>query len=58
MRKMLGRKIQSWCPHCHATPGPDCPDKGKTKRQAKRIENKEWRRDYLDEELYPELEEE
>lgn len=55
--KMLGRKNQPWCPHCHAPPGPDCPNKGRSKRQVKQIENRAWRKDYEDEQLYPELEE-
>jgi hypothetical protein len=54
--KMLGRKNPSWCPVCHAPAGPDCPNRGKTKRQTKRIENRQWR-NYADEQLYPELEE-
>lgn len=22
----IRRAQQSWCPYCHAPPGPDCPD--------------------------------
>ncbi len=54
---MFGKARPSWCPVCNSPPGPDCPDRGRSKRQVKRAENKQWRKDYTDEELYPELEE-
>lgn len=54
--RMFGKSKPSWCPVCRCTAGPDCPDRGKTKRQVKREENHAWRREYADDELYPELE--
>jgi hypothetical protein len=34
--RMPGRASPSWCPVCHAPPGPDCPDRGKSPRQVRR----------------------
>lgn len=36
--RMLGRAHPSWCPSCRAPAGPDCPDTGKSTREAKRAE--------------------
>lgn len=44
MARMAGNVAPSWCPSCRATPGPDCPDVGKTKRQIRRREDNEIRR--------------
>lgn len=44
MARMLGRVSPSWCPICRGEPGPDCPDRGKGKRQMKRRERAEFRR--------------
>lgn len=39
--RMLNRVRPSWCASCGATPGPDCFDVGKTKRQVRRAERRE-----------------
>lgn len=38
--RMLARTRPSWCPHCRTPPGPDCPDVGRTPRQARRDEQR------------------
>ena len=38
--RMLGDMRQSWCRHCRAQPGPDCPDWGHSTRGAKRREQR------------------
>lgn len=44
MARMLGRMRGSHCPACHGEPaGPDCVDKGKATRTAKRIEARQTR---------------
>lgn len=43
--RMPGRASQSWCPTCHAPPGPDCPDVAKTPRQVRRQLQRELARD-------------
>lgn len=48
MTRMLGNSRPSWCSHCHAPPGPDCPDRGETTRQAKCRERREVRQELLD----------
>lgn len=45
---MPGRASQSWCPGCHAPPGPDCADKAKTPRQVRRALADELRREVAD----------
>lgn len=49
MPRMLGRVHPPWCPHCHAPPGPDCPRRGKTPRQARRAELRQLRREITEE---------
>jgi len=39
--RMPGRVRPAWCPHCRATPGPDCPTAGRTPRQVRRAEQAE-----------------
>lgn len=41
---MPGRVNPSWCPHCRATPGLDCPDTGRTPRQVRRTETRDTAR--------------
>lgn len=39
--RMPGRVRPSWCPHCHTTPGPDCPDTSRTPKQVRRAERRQ-----------------
>ncbi len=39
--RMPGRVRPSWCPHCHTTPGPDCPDTSRTPKQVRRAEQRQ-----------------
>lgn len=48
--RLLGRLYPPHCPVCRLSPGPDCPDKGRTRRQAKRAEERQTRRE-IDSEL-------
>lgn len=45
--RMLNKVNPDWCGTCHAPPGLDCWSKGKTKRQVRRREAREWRREAL-----------
>jgi len=36
MPRMPARVSPPWCPHCNASPGPDCPDVGLKPRQVRR----------------------
>lgn len=44
MARLLGAVRPSWCWVCHARPGRDCPDRGRSVRQQKRREAQAWRR--------------
>lgn len=43
MPRMLARVHPPWCGTCRAKPGPDCWDKGRTKRQVRSDERRELR---------------
>lgn len=47
MARMLGKVSPPWCPICKAPPGPDCPDQGRSKRQTRAREHREWTREML-----------
>lgn len=38
MARMLGKVRPPWCPHCKASPGPDCPDNSRSPKQVRRAE--------------------
>ena len=41
MPRMLSRMRPPWCPHCHASPGPDCPDVGRDRKRQRAVERRE-----------------
>lgn len=45
MARMLGRLRGPQCPVCRCAPGLDCSDKGKSKRQMKREEKRQFLRE-------------
>lgn len=45
MARMLGTWSRPWCPHCHATGGPDCPDTSRSKKSQRAREKRQWSRD-------------
>lgn len=45
MARMLGRLYASHCPVCRTEPGPDCPNHGRDTRAAKRVEERQVRRE-------------
>lgn len=50
--RMPGRVAPAWCPHCRATPGPDCPDVGRTPRQVRRDEARQVKAE-IDDVVHP-----
>jgi hypothetical protein len=45
MARMIGAAQAGWCHIHHGPAGPDCPSTAWTKRQAKRREDRAWRRE-------------
>lgn len=48
MARMLGRASVAACPVCRRAPGPDCAGKARTKRASRRQEDRQWRRELVD----------
>ena len=40
--KMLGRRWRTRCPICRTEPGPDCGLAGKSTRESRKVEKREW----------------
>jgi hypothetical protein len=49
LARMPGRVAPAWCPHCHSSPGPDCPSTQRTPRQVRRALKTELRREVEEE---------
>lgn len=56
MARMYGAYGKPCCPHCRWPSGPDCADKARGKRQQRRIEGRQWRRDWADDIEFAEAE--